>query len=276
MKVSIGIDCGSRTIKMVVINIMNYQIIDSSVTENGLFPLKIINDQFNKILLNNKLEIDNIVCIAGTGYGRNSIVLENLESVKESGIICHIFSEISCHAKGTHQLLPFCPTIIDIGGQDSKIINISNQGKVLDFVMNDKCAAGTGRFLEKLAQILNMNIDDLDCLAVKHNKVVSISSTCVVFAESEIIGLLAKEEKAENIIYSIYQSIARRIVSQAGSVSVCKPIAFVGGVAHHHSIKTIFSELFSSEVFSPENPSITGALGAAILAIEQYKKQVEK
>jgi len=268
MRVSLGIDCGSRTVKAVLIDCITKEIIDYYIVENGLFPIKNINRLINMIMDKNNLNSSNIMAIGGTGYGRNSISLANLERFIDSQVPIYKFSEIICHGKGSYYLLPNCKTIIDIGGQDSKVIMVNNNGKAIDFVMNDKCAAGTGRFLEKLAQILELGIEELDSLALNHDRVITISSTCVVFAESEIIGLLANEEKAENIIYSIYLSIAKRILSQTGTMEISKPISFVGGVAHHKTIKQIFAELFESEIFTPENPSITGALGSALLALE--------
>ncbi|MCB5250511.1 MAG: acyl-CoA dehydratase activase [Candidatus Cloacimonadales bacterium] len=275
MKVSVGIDCGSRTVKAVIFDCETKEIIDYGILDNGLFPLKNINKLLDNILIKNQIKPYDIASLAGTGYGRNSVNLHNLNSLKNQQIPLFTFSEITCHGKGSSYLLPDCHTIIDIGGQDSKVILIDDKGKTIDFVMNDKCAAGTGRFLEKLAQILDMSLDMLDPLAKQHDRKIIISSTCVVFAESEIIGLLANEEKAENIIYSIYSSIARRVFSQSGTLSLTKPISFVGGVAHHETIKEIFSELYECEIKSPENPSIAGALGAAILAndsLERAKK----
>jgi predicted CoA-substrate-specific enzyme activase len=257
MKFTVGIDCGSRTIKLLLFNLETNSIIDYNIIESGLFPDQLIKKELDALFSNNNLSFENIHAIYSTGYGRNNIGL-NFTSK----------SEIICHAKGVHYLLPCTNSIIDIGGQDSKIINIDQKGKVLDFVMNDKCAAGTGRFLEKVANILNCRLDQLSELASQHDKNISISSTCVVFAESEIIGLLSTGEKPENIIYAVYNTIAHRIKSQAGSLSLNGPLAFVGGVANHHIMLSLLKKIFCLEIISPQNPSLTGALGAAILASE--------
>jgi len=257
MKFSVGIDCGSRTIKLLLFNQVTKSIIDYNIIESGLFPDQIIKKELETLLLKNYLSFEKIHAIFSTGYGRNNIGL-NFTSK----------SEIICHAKGVNFLLPNANSIIDIGGQDSKIINIDQNGKVLDFIMNDKCAAGTGRFLEKVANILNCRLDQLSELASQYDKNITISSTCVVFAESEIIGLLSTGEKPENIIYAVYNTIAHRIKSQAGALFLKGPLAFVGGVANHHIMLNLLNKTFNLEIVSPSNPSLTGALGAAILASE--------
>lgn len=258
MNITAGIDCGSRTIKIVLYDSSENSIIDYSITETGLFPDSIINEQLQALLIKNQLKSQDLLRIYSTGYGRNAISFNTTSK-----------SEITCHAKGTHYFLPETKTIIDIGGQDSKVICINHKGKVLDFIMNDKCAAGTGRFLEKVALLLQCNLDEMNEKALNHSKSLSISSTCVVFAESEIIGLLTKGEKAEDIIYAVYKSIAHRIKSQTGTLNIKQPIAFVGGVAHHKTMAKLFMEYFNTIILSPEQPSITGAVGAAIMAAKE-------
>lgn len=263
MKYTIGIDCGSKTIKLVLFSISQHSLIDAIVFDNNANPKDLINSEIAALLTKNHLDMTHIVKTASTGYGR--YLSENSDFIQ---------SEIICHAKGSNYFFPDINTVIDIGGQDSKIISVTNNGKVLDFVMNDKCAAGTGRFLEKVAQIFAIPIQSMDSLAQMKDKDISISSTCVVFAESEIIGLMNKGEKIENIIYSIYVSIAHRIFSQSGGLNLCGPAAFVGGVAYHKTMLQILSNLFNFNFMSPSNPSITGALGAAIIASEKYLKNV--
>ncbi len=264
MKYTCGIDCGSKTVKIAIFSIENHQLIDAVFIDNSVQSKENISRQISVLCNKNNISLNDIVKIASTGYGR--YLIENSDFIQ---------SEIICHAKGCHFIFPNVKTVIDIGGQDSKIITLSDNGKVLDFLMNDKCAAGTGRFLEKVASIFNMPLRNMDLCASNKDKLISISSTCVVFAESEIIGMINKGEKPENIIFAVYESIAHRIFSQSGALRITDPIAFVGGVAYHSTMRDILSDLFKVAFLIPENPSITGALGAAIIAAEKYNKSTD-
>jgi predicted CoA-substrate-specific enzyme activase len=155
-------------------------------------------------------------------------------------------------------------TIIDIGGQDTKIIKISEHGKVLDFIMNDKCAAGTGRFLEKVADFFKIDIREMSEIARLSSEKISINSTCVVFTESEIIGLIASGVKKEDIVNAVHYSVAHRVLSMSGQIMIERPVAFVGGVAKNNSVAEALSDCLETEVFIPPIPDITGAVGAAL------------
>ncbi|GAH59164.1 unnamed protein product, partial [marine sediment metagenome] len=182
-----------------------------------------------------------------------------------------VLHEIVCHAKGTKFLFPTVRTIIDIGGQDSKVIELDEDGGVVRFEMNDKCAAGTGRFLEVLTErILNLPLAELGPLALKSKKGCTLSSVCTVFAESEIISLLSEHEAREDIAYGISKAIAKRVIGMGagGQISYNEPIVFSGGVAKNIGVvKAIEGEL-GKEVITPKEPQITAALGAAIFAKE--------
>ncbi len=255
--ISCGLDSGSKTSKIVLFE--DNKIIYSQVINTGITPLKTAD-----ILLRNALNQCNVINInhipvVVTGYGRNLI-----------GDNRKIISEISCHAKGVNYFFPQAEIIIDIGGQDSKGICIGSGGKVLDFVMNDRCAAGTGRFLEKAADILEVDIAELGNLAMKVIKKLNISSTCVVFAESEMIGLIAQGNSASDIADSVHRSIAARIAGMIATFPKKSSIVFTGGVALNCAMVNCLQNECGVPVKVPSNPFITGALGAAIFAAEHH------
>jgi predicted CoA-substrate-specific enzyme activase len=179
-------------------------------------------------------------------------------------------TEITAHARGVQYYFPDASSVIDIGGQDSKVIIVHPKtGKVIDFQMNDKCAAGTGRFLEVMSNALEVPIQDLGPLALSSKTPEKVSSTCTVFAESEVISLFAQGAKKEDIAMGIHLSIAQRVGAMAKRINV-KPISvFCGGVAWNTAVKKALEKELGFEIMVPENPQITGALGAAILAFEQ-------
>lgn len=198
-----------------------------------------------------------IGCIVGTGYGRRNIPGSDRS-----------LTEITCIAKGTNKLFPYIRTVIDIGGQDSKVIKVDDQGKVRDFIMNDKCAAGTGRFLEVMASILEISIEEFGNTDIKGKNPVSITSTCTVFAESEVISHIASGKDINEIIAGIYKSIASKIASLAKRINIEKPVLFTGGVAKSRAMKEALSEELGFEIIVPDEPQIIGAFGAALIAQE--------
>lgn len=250
-----GIDAGSRAIKVVLIKKDNFQILASGVVDQGVEQESLALNLFNKVLSENNFSRNDIGKIIATGYGRNII-----------GFADETITEITCHAKGVHYLLPKTRTIIDIGGQDSKLIKLNEKGSVQDFVMNDRCAAGTGRFLEIIAERLKVDINEIGRLAKKSKNPKSISSMCVVFAETEIVGLLASGAPLEDIISGVLKSIAARVISMGGRL-INPPIVFTGGVAMLPGMKEYIEAALKHDVIIPESPQMTGALGAAIFAL---------
>lgn len=211
---------------------------------------------------------DDVVYIVSTGYGRKAF----LRSDKD-------IPEIIAHAVGTEWLVPGARTIIDIGGQDSKVISLEAGGGVDKFEMNDKCAAGTGRFFEVLThRLLGIEMDQLSDLILKAAEPVTISSMCTIFAETEIISLLSQNIPVEDIASGVGHAIAKRIISQGkgGRIQYNEPIVFSGGVANNEGIRRIFEELLGKPVVSIESPQSTAALGAAIRARSEYQKTAEK
>lgn len=194
--------------------------------------------------------------VVATGYGR--IVLPTANKA---------VTEITCHARGVAYLLPETRVVIDIGGQDSKIIKIGKKGRVLDFVMNDKCAAGTGRFMEVIAARLGVDVAELSDLA-KDEIPVEINSMCTVFAESEVVGLLAKGAGKGEIIAGLHQAISRRIGAMAERINPEPPIIFTGGVAQNESLVHSLSAQLNMPILVPEDCQFTGAIGAMLIAAD--------
>ncbi len=255
--ITIGIDIGSRNTKLVAYDSASNEIIFADYISTEIRPLDSVNNLFDRYLSKHNSS-KHSVCV--TGYGRHLYVDADL-----------CLSEISCHAAGVRYYYPECRTIIDIGGQDSKVITLDECGKVLDFVMNDKCAAGTGRFLEMTTLRLNCSVDDLSGIASDSDQLLRLNSTCVVFAESEIIGMMATSTSRPNIVRAVHNSITKRIISQINLLSHCPLYVFTGGVALNDDLLYCLSRDLKDIVQRPNNPEITGALGAAILASKHIK-----
>jgi predicted CoA-substrate-specific enzyme activase len=258
-----GIDIGSVTTKAVIINDKEETLACS------LLPTRYNRQESGAEALNRALESirrsnDDIKYMVATGYGRRAF------SSSDKAL-----PEIVCHARGTKLLFPEVRTIIDIGGQDSKVIELDKNGVVVRFEMNDKCAAGTGRFLEVLSErILNLPINDLGPLALRSKEPCTLSSVCTVFAESEIISFLSENRAKEDIAYGISRAIARRVISMGtgGQIGYEEPIVFSGGVARNIGVVKALEEELRKRILSPENPQMTAALGAALFAKEHGRR----
>lgn len=216
---TLGIDIGSLSTDAVLINDKK-EILAYEVIATGASSKKACDKIFKHILDVTKLKEKDISYIVATGYGRIKVPFAN-----------EVVTEITCHAKGANHLFPNARTVIDIGGQDSKAIKLDAKGNVLDFSMNDKCAAGTGRFLEVMARTLEIDLDDMGELSLKGNDDVSISSLCTVFAESEVVSLIGADHKVEDICKALHISIAKRVSAQAKRVGLEEVVVVAGGVA---------------------------------------------
>jgi predicted CoA-substrate-specific enzyme activase len=244
-----GIDIGSRSIELVILE--NDQIVEQEQADTGFDPLSGV-----KTLLQNK-ESDRILA---TGYGRNLF-----EISYETPAV----TEIKAYSRGVWDLFPGQKTILDIGGQDSKAIALTDKGRVKKFEMNDRCAAGTGKFLEIMASALGFSLEDFGNEALKAEKSLSISSMCTVFAESEVTSLIAKGEDVRNIALGLHASVVRRAVAMIRRVSnSLDSVVFAGGVANNPCMRKLLGENLGAEVLVPALPQMTGALGAALLAAE--------
>lgn len=252
--ITAGIDAGSRAIKIVLWDTENNQVLATAVCDQGVDQQTLARRLFDRLLADNNLDSKAVQFGIATGYGRH--MLDFCDTT---------ITEISCHAAGVRHHVPDAATVIDIGGQDSKLIRMNGDGKVRDFVMNDRCAAGTGRFLEVVSQRLDVPLEELGAYAEKSQTPAQISSMCVVFAETEIVGLLANGQSRENIIAGVQRSIAKRLVAMGGN-DIAAPVVFTGGVALVSGMKDVFEELLGEAVGLCPQPQFTGALGAAILA----------
>ena len=246
MKV-IGLDIGSRTIALVEFNGKN--IVNFGITDTGANPLA----KCQKLLEGR--EYENLVA---TGYGRH---------LAASHFGNDAVTEIKAYAQGAYFLYPDAKSVIDIGGQDSKAISLKANGNVLKFEMNDRCAAGTGRFLEAMARVMGMPIEEFGQYALKANRVsVKINSMCTVFAESEVISLIAKNEDGHRIALGLHEAISERIAGMARRVDLKNRLVFAGGVAKNPCITRLLSQKLGIELTTPDEPQIVGALGAALIA----------
>lgn len=254
MTIYAGIDAGSRTVKIILWDHRVRQVIAGTVTDQGVRQKELVDRLFEELLQANGLTRADIAGIVTTGYGRHMVDLAD-----------RAVTEITCHAVGVRHVRPETHTIIDIGGQDSKLIRLDGDGTVRDFVMNDRCAAGTGRFLEVVANRLEVKLENLGALASQSRSPATISSMCAVFAETEIVGLLASGVHPADIVAGVQASMATRIAAMAGRL-IEEPVVFTGGVALVPGMTTALSKAFECPVTIAPNPRMTGALGAAILA----------
>jgi len=217
-------------------------------------------EALEKALEDAGLEEASLDLMIATGYGRHAADFAG-EKV----------TEITCHARGAHFARPEARTVIDLGGQDSKAIAVDENGKVRDFVMNDKCSAGTGRFLEVMAAALGIELDDLGRISLESESPASISSTCTVFAESEVVSRVAEGVSKVDIVAGIHQAIASRIYAMTVRIPVEERVIMTGGVARNQGVVSALEKKFKTEIIVPEMPQHMGALGAALIAVERVR-----
>jgi predicted CoA-substrate-specific enzyme activase len=255
-----GVDLGARTAKVVVLDTAAADAPACRIADTGHDPARTGRRLFEEALAERGIRPEDVAYTVATGYGRASLPFAN-----------QAITEITCHARGVRHCFPDVRTIVDIGGQDSKVIVLDERGAVADFAMNDRCAAGTGRFLEIVARILDLDLDQLGEVGGRASRPAEITSMCAVFAESEVVGLLARGMKREEVLAGVHASIASRIASLASRLSVRPPAVFTGGVAKNSAMVKAVSAALSLELALPPEPQITGALGAALLAVEKAK-----
>jgi len=251
---ALGIDVGSTTVKIVGVDAsgeMHWHLLENAEPH--------VEDQVARILAQAAQDtgIPEGVPLVATGYGRRLVQQATRQ-----------ITEITCHSQGIFKEFQHGGTLVDIGGQDSKVIQISPQGKVVDFAMNDKCSAGTGRFLENTATRLGVPLDRLGEQALSTTQEVSISSTCTVFAESEVISLIAHGVPLTPILRGLHRSLIKRIVAMIRSVGQVPPLMLSGGVVRNPAIRHMLEEETGERVTLPHYPQLIGAQGAALLALE--------
>lgn len=254
-----GVDIGSLYTKAVVLRVNTdgeKPLIVSQLTlRSGSLYKSTAHTALDEALRLANLTKNDVCSVVTTGYGRYVASFGD-----------RVVTELSCHARGANFLFPDVHTLIDIGGQDSKAIKIDDVGGVENFVMNDKCAAGTGRFLEVMAQALEVELSQMGDLSLRSEKAADISSVCTVFAESEVISLLAEGRAKEDIIAGIHKAIASRIMGMLGKVTVKQRVAMSGGVAKNIGMVEALEKRLNTKILVAENPEIVGALGAALFA----------
>lgn len=259
-----GCDVGSLTAEAVIIkdgNIISSEIIRVR-PKSEQSAIEVMDKALKKALLT----YDDIDYTVSTGYGRETISFAD-----------HNISEISCHGKGAHWLVPSIRTVIDVGGQDCKAIRIDESGSLVDFVMNDKCAAGTGRSLELMSQYLGVHFSELASLAEQADKPITITSQCSIFSELEIMHYLMEDKRPADIAAGINEAMARRVKMLVGRVGVKPDIAISGGVCKNTGVVKYLEEMLNIR-FVPfnEDPQIIGALGAAVFAADRFVKISKK
>ena len=256
---TLGVDIGSTTTKAVVID-HEKRILGYAITATGGDNRRTAEAVCLQAQERAKINSKDISCTIATGYGRENFPMGD-------GFV----TEITCHGRGVHHFLPEARTIIEIGGQDTKAILLDHKGNVLDFAMNDKCAAGTGRFLEVMANALGVQLTDLQALSKVSMNSVKISSMCTVFAESEVVSLVAKGALVPDIIKGLHDSISDRSIMLLKRIKYIEPVAMSGGVANNLGIIDSFQQKLDTEIKIPDTPQIIGAVGAALIA-QHHKK----
>ena len=254
-----GIDVGSLSTDVVLLA-RDRGIAGATVTATGASIRKAAREALDAALSIAGAGAAQIVYTVATGYGRDRVEFAD-----------HRVTEITCHARGARHLFPAALTVLDIGGQDSKVIRLGPDGKVADFAMNDKCAAGTGRFLEVMARTLEMDLEQMGKRSLLSSQSLHVSSTCTVFAESEVVSLIASGAAPDDIAWGVHLAISERIAALAERIGVAPPAVMTGGVAKNPAARRALEDRFRLKFLVPEEPQVTGALGAALIALERNR-----
>ena len=254
-----GVDVGSTQTKAVIIDETG-AIVGRSLVDTGANVIQAAQNAFDEALRAKNLSDQEVEYVIGTGYGRYRVTFGN-EQV----------TEISCHARGAVHLFPKTRTVVDMGGQDTKAISVSEGGEILDFCMNDKCAAGTGRFLGAASAALDIPLDDLGDRALLSKNPVKISTTCTVFAESEVLSWLGKGKKIEDILWGVHKSIATRSFGLMRRVGVSDEVTFTGGVSRNPAMVEALEQQGKITLNVSDDCQYIGALGAALFALDRIK-----
>ncbi len=252
-----GVDVGSTQTKAVLMG-SNYEIVATALVDTGANVIKAAERAFEAALEAAKLCREDVAYVVGTGYGRYKVTFGNAQ-----------ITEISCHAKGAFLLFPKTRTVIDIGGQDAKGIRVGEDGEVKDFVMNDKCAAGTGRFLANSADVLNLNLDEIGPMSLHAKNPVRLSTVCTVFVESDIMSYLAQGKKVEDILAGVHRAIAARVIALVRRVGIEPEVTMTGGVSRNIGMVRALEDVLGMRVNVSPMSHFMGAIGAAAFAVER-------
>ncbi len=256
MALAAGVDVGSTQTKAVIIN-EDLKIIGRALIDTGANVVQAAEKAYFKALNESKRREEEVAYVIGTGYGRYKVTFGNTQ-----------VTEISCHGRGAVHMYPETRTVLDMGGQDTKAISVSEIGEIVDFCMNDKCAAGTGRFLGAASMALDIPLNELGPTALKSEKPVNISTTCTVFAESEVLSWLGKGKKIEDILLGVHQSISSRSLALLRRVGFNDEITFTGGVAKNIGMVEVLTAGLGMKMNVSDESHYMGALGAALFAMD--------
>jgi predicted CoA-substrate-specific enzyme activase len=256
MAYAAGVDVGSTQTKAVLVD-EGRRIVSRALTDTGANVMRAAEEAFQEALRSGDVREEEVEYVVGTGYGRYKVTFGNTQ-----------VTEISCHGRGAVQMFPGTRTVVDMGGQDTKAIRVAPTGEVVDFCMNDKCAAGTGRFLGAAASALDIALDQLGPTALRGEKAVKISTTCTVFAESEVLSWLGRGKKIEDILLGVHQSIAGRSAGLVRRVGIETQVTFTGGVAKNVAMIETLNRALGVTVNFSDDSHYMGALGAALFALD--------
>jgi predicted CoA-substrate-specific enzyme activase len=258
---AMGVDLGSTTAKTVILD-SSGELAGSAIVQMGAVSRQAVGISMQRALAAAGIEQEAVARTVGTGYGRRLIPVAD-----------NTFTEITCHARGASVLWPGVRLVIDIGGQDSKVIAVDEDGMVDRFAMNDRCASGTGRFFEVLARALEIDVTEVGALAMSGATDLEVSSMCATFAETEVISLLAEGAEPPDIAASVHRAVAARTLGLVAQVGKRAPVVMTGGVAKNPAAVHYLSEALGLPVQVPTDPQISGAYGAALLARDEYLRQ---
>lgn len=265
MRFAAGVDVGSTQTKAVILQDDGAaKIAARALVETGAHVQKAAEAGFLAACREACITPQQVGFVVGTGYGRYKISFGNTQ-----------MTEITCHARGAHFVFPSTRTVIDMGGQDSKAISVGDKGQVLDFVMNDKCAAGTGRFLSNAADVMGISLDEIGPLSLQGKIPVKITTVCTVFVESDILSYLTQGKKPEDILNGVHLAIARRTVSLARRVPLDPQITLTGGVARNVGMVSALEQILGTKLQVSSEAHFTGAIGAALFALEKMGESFE-
>ena len=256
MAYAAGVDVGSTQTKAVIIDEAR-NIVSRALTDTGANVIRAAENAFQESLRAADLREEEVEYVVGTGYGRYKVTFGNTQ-----------VTEISCHGRGAVHMFPATRTVLDMGGQDTKAISVSDAGQILDFCMNDKCAAGTGRFLGAASSALDIPLDELGPTALTGERPVKISTTCTVFAESEVLSWLGKGKKIQDILLGVHESIATRSVGLLRRVGITSDVTFTGGVALNVAMIDALNRRMGLDMNVSGESHFMGALGAALFALD--------
>lgn len=260
--ITVGVDVGSKYVKSLILK-NGKDVLARAISIVGFDVMESATKVFDEVLAHSKIEREQIDYAMATGMGRK--IIHKKPPINAAEIV----PEVIADAKGTYHLIPSVKTIIDVGAEEGRGVKVGENGKVIDFVINERCAAGAGTFIETMARALEVNVEDMGPLALRSTKDIPMNAQCCVFAESEVVTLIHSKISKEDISKAIHDAMAGRIASMVLRVGVEKDVVLIGGVARNPGFLSPLGKELNSEILTPEYPEYVGALGAALLALEK-------